>query len=74
MVFKSKKEKMPDKIKKNLSEKIKISSDVEWTFISLRITDKILEDINSMLKTRVGIPRNGWILEAIQEKIKKSEK
>jgi hypothetical protein len=45
----------------------------EWINISLRITRELIGTIDSGLNTRVGISRNAWILEAIQEKIRREK-
>ncbi len=45
----------------------------EWTAISLRITKQIISDIDKMVDERVGLSRTAWILEAIQEKLKRNE-
>ena len=41
----------------------------EWTCISLRISKGLLERISGSLLKRIGLTRNAWILEAIQEKL-----
>ncbi len=38
--------------------------------INLAIPPKLLEEVDYILKDRVGISRTGWILEAMQEKVK----
>lgn len=44
-----------------------------WINIQLRISTEMIEEIGAILKEkRVGLSRNAWILEAIQEKIKNS--
>lgn len=43
----------------------------DWTNIQLRISTDLIEKIGSILKERKGLSRNAWILEAIQEKIKR---
>lgn len=45
-----------------------------WTSIQLRISNDMIEEIASILKEkRVGLSRNAWILEAIQEKLRTSK-
>ena len=48
----------------------------EWIHINLRAPASLIHQVNEALEERVGISRVGWILEAIQEKLKgiKSEK
>lgn len=41
----------------------------EWVCISLRISKGLLERISGSLFKRIGLTRNAWILEAIQEKL-----
>lgn len=43
----------------------------KWTNFNLRIREDLLKQIDGVLEDRVGISKTGWILEAIQEKIKK---
>lgn len=43
----------------------------KWTHINLRIPKDMLKHIDSLLEERVGITRTGWILEALQEKMKR---
>lgn len=52
-----------DKLSQSAEEK-------KWTHINLRVPTNMLEDIDTLLEDRVGITRTGWILEAIQEKLK----
>lgn len=42
-----------------------------WTHFTLRIRKDLSADIDKVLEHRVGISKTGWILEAIQEKLKK---
>jgi hypothetical protein len=42
----------------------------EWTQISFRLPKKFLTKIDYLKNKRPGITRNGWILEAIQDKFK----
>lgn len=43
----------------------------EWIYINLRIRKDLADGMEKMLEDRVGMSRTSWILEAIQEKIKK---
>lgn len=43
----------------------------EWTNFTLRIKLDMLEDIDEALEETVGISKTGWILQAIQEKLKR---
>lgn len=44
----------------------------DWVNIQLRISSDMIEGIGSILKEkRKGLSRNAWILEAIQEKLRK---
>lgn len=42
-----------------------------WTHFTLRIRKDLSADIDEVLEHRVGISKTGWILEAIQEKLRK---
>lgn len=44
-----------------------------WISIQLRLSSEMIESIGATLKERVGLSRNAWILEAIQEKLKREE-
>lgn len=44
-----------------------------WTNFTLRIRKDFLNKIDCILEDRVGISKTGWILEAIQEKLKRTE-
>lgn len=44
-----------------------------WISIQLRLSGDMIESIGSSLKQRIGLSRNAWILEAIQEKLKREE-
>lgn len=54
-------------VQADISEKNK----KEWVNFCLRIQKEMLEDIDKILENRVGISKTGWILEAIQEKLKR---
>lgn len=43
----------------------------KWSHVNLRIPSELLNNIDEVLDDRFGISRNGWILEAIQEKLKR---
>jgi predicted HicB family RNase H-like nuclease len=43
----------------------------EWSHFTLRIRKDLSADIDKVLEHRVGISKTGWILEAIQEKLRK---
>ncbi len=45
----------------------------EWTNIQLRISTSMLQEIDAVVKTRVGITRTGWILETLHERLDKLE-
>lgn len=42
----------------------------EWVILSLRIKTSMLKDIEEAMEDTVGISRTGWILQAIQERLK----
>lgn len=47
--------------------------DTKWSYINVRISNKMLDDVDSAVSNRVGITRTGWILEALYEKLKKEK-
>ncbi len=46
----------------------------KWVHINLRMLEKQLQDISILLKKRAGMNRTQWIVEAINEKIKRDMK
>lgn len=50
-----------------------VSDSKKWVTINLRIASKMLEEVDETVDKRVGITRTGWILEAIHEKLKRSQ-
>ena len=44
-----------------------------WTNFTLRIRTDMLANIDEALEETVGISKTGWILQAIQEKLKRIE-
>ena len=42
----------------------------EWTNFTLRIRKDLSQEIDNVLKNRIGISKTAWILEAIQQKLK----
>lgn len=42
----------------------------KFTNLNLRMPTEMLKKVNDALQERIGISRNGWILEAIQEKLR----
>jgi predicted HicB family RNase H-like nuclease len=42
----------------------------EWKMITLRLPELLLRDVDFETEKRIGLSRNAWILEAIQEKLK----
>lgn len=45
----------------------------DWVVITLRLTKELLNSIEKCKSKRIGLTRNAWILEAIQEKLKSDE-
>ena len=77
MVLKKKIEKSRDDFEEIISRGGHVKSDQEkikkkWVVMTLRITEDLIEDVEKNLEERVGMSRNSWILEAIQEKLKRS--
>ncbi len=44
-----------------------------WVIFSLRIRTDLLEKIDNRLHNRLGMKKTSWILEAIQEKLKRED-
>lgn len=44
-----------------------------WKLFQLRLRNDIEENIDKLLHDRIGMSKTAWILEAIQEKIKRDE-
>lgn len=42
-----------------------------WVNFALRMKESMLKDIDKALENTVGIKKTGWILQAIDEKLKK---
>lgn len=55
-------------------EDIKLEEEKKNTHLNFRLPTEMLKKVDEALKDRVGISRNGWILEAIDEKLKKEKK
>lgn len=50
----------------------KVKSDNKgWSNFNLRIRDDMVTGIEEELENRIGLTKTGWILEAIQEKLKR---
>lgn len=45
----------------------------EWVNFNLRVRKDMFEKMDSLLERRIGISKTAWILEAIQEKIRRDE-
>lgn len=48
-----------------------LKKDKEWKLLNLRLSAKMLESIDKAVSESVGITRTGWILQAIDEKLKR---
>ncbi len=42
----------------------------QWEAINLRISSKMLKEVDEAVDNRVGITRTGWILEAIHKHLR----
>lgn len=49
----------------------KEASKEEWSRIVLRIKTEAIMQIDAMIEDTMGMTRTGWILQAIEEKLKK---
>lgn len=45
----------------------------EWVNFTLRIKKEMLKEVDEAVNSTVGISKTGWILQAIQEKLKKKD-
>jgi hypothetical protein len=45
----------------------------KWIRLHIRVTSEMISQIHDILDDRPGIPRTLWVLEAIQEKIKRDQ-
>lgn len=45
----------------------------KWSYVNLRLPTQLLNSVDEALGDCVGISRNGWILQAIHEKLKRKE-
>lgn len=53
-------------------DKIEVKEkDSIWTHVLIRISKEMLQEVDKCLSSRVGISRTGWLLEAVNEKIKR---
>lgn len=50
----------------------KMISGKEWSIFGLRLREDVSIQIDNLLENRIGMSKTAWILEAIQEKIKRS--
>ncbi len=55
-----------------VKEDVKEKKTKKFSNINFRIPTDMLNQVDETLQDRVGISRNGWILEAIQEKLKRN--
>lgn len=49
----------------------KVEESKKWTIINLRLPTDMLSNVDEEVKERIGMTRTGWILEAINEKLKR---
>lgn len=71
--FKRKEEEKAAKDKEKAEER-KAKDKEKWFHVNLRVDHISLKKIDEYRKNRTGCTRNFWIHEAIQEKLKRSEK
>lgn len=67
----------PSKVNDFINKGAPVKADIQVTdeciLISLRMPRSFLNEIDNILKNRIGLSRNALILEALQEKIKRSK-
>ncbi len=66
----------PEDIEKLINKGALVKEDTQkeknkWMYINLRIPIEMVINIDEKVKDRIGMTRTGWILECINEKIKK---
>lgn len=52
----------------------RIEESKKWTYMNLRIAVFMLKKVDEAVSETVGITRTGWILQAINEKLKNEGK
>lgn len=57
----------------NKGGQVKADKEKHWVNFTLRIREDLLVEIERQLEETIGISKTGWILQAIQEKLKKKE-
>lgn len=60
--------------KKVIANAEKKEKSKEWTKMLLRVKNEFLNQIDMLIEDEIGMNRTIWILEAIQEKIKRENK
>lgn len=51
----------------------RVEESKKWMIINLRLPVEMCESVDRKVQDRAGMSRTGWILEAIQEKLKRSK-
>ena len=46
----------------------------KWKLVPVRMPEKLLKELDDKIEKRIGLSRNAWILEAIQEKMRRENK
>jgi len=46
----------------------------KWSNVNFRLPTEMLQTVDEVLRDRVGISRNGWLQEAVNEKLLRSGK
>jgi hypothetical protein len=49
--------------------KIETVKGEKWKLVPIRMPEKLLREIDKKIENRIGLSRNAWVLEAIQEKL-----
>lgn len=60
-------------LKKVIDKGAEVKADTrkDWTNFTLRIKGDMLQEIEDAMEGTVGISKTGWILQAIQDKLRK---
>jgi hypothetical protein len=57
---------------KDNTDKMDKKEKMAWKMLNLRIPESMLEEVDKLVEERIGMSRVAWILESIQEKLKRS--
>jgi len=56
-------------VKEDAKQEDKKVKEEKWKLVPIRMPEKLIRELDDKIEKRLGLSRNAWILEAIQEKI-----